>query len=308
MTMRKEHMIMKVFRIIGRSIRDAFKSVFRNFSLSIASISCITITLLIVSISMVLSYNAENVATLIKKDFSIVVFVKNDATNEEVELIREKIENMDNIDTYVYETKEEVANQMKDTSSIFESIINSWGAGENPLTDTFSIKVKDVENINQTAKEISKFDKVDTVQYGEGIVEQLLSMLKVVEKFLIGIVIALVLVTVFLVSNTIKITIFSRRKEIEIMRLVGASNTNIKLPFIVEGLFLGLLGALIPIIITIYGYNALCTYMSANTISPFLQLVSPTPFIYILSLVLLLIGVVVGMFGSANSVRKYLKI
>ena len=229
---------MKQLRILGRSIRDAFKSVFRNFSLSMASISCITITLLIVAISMVLSYNIENISTLIKKDFSIVVFVENNATDE------------------------------------------------------------DIKNIN----------KVNLVKYGEGIVEQLLSVLEIVDKFLIGIVVALILVTVFLVSNTIKITIFSRRKEIEIMRLVGASNINIKLPFMIEGLFLGLLGSIIPITVTIYGYSILYKSVDMKNISPFLQLVSPTPFIYIVSLVLLGIGVIVGMFGSAGSVRKYLKI
>ena len=179
---------------------------------------------------------------------------------------------------------------------------------EKPLADTFNIKVKDVEKIGITAKQIKNINKVNLVKYGEGIVEQLLSVLEIVDKFLIGIVVALILVTVFLVSNTIKITIFSRRKEIEIMRLVGASNINIKLPFMIEGLFLGLLGSIIPITVTIYGYSILYKSVDMKNISPFLQLVSPTPFIYIVSLVLLGIGVIVGMFGSAGSVRKYLKI
>ena len=299
---------MKALRIISRNIRDSFKSVFRNFSLSIASISCITITLLIVAISMILSYNAENISKLIKKDFSIVVFIKNDATTEEIENIKTTISNMSNVDTYQYETKKEVADRMKETSNIFKVIIESWSDSENPLTDTLSIKVKDLNKINDTAKEIQKINKVDLVKYGEGIVEQLLVILDTVDNFLIGIVIALVLVTVFLVSNTIKLTIFSRRREIEIMRLVGASNLNIKLPFIIEGLFLGILGSIIPIILTIYGYNKLYDYMSTNNISPFLQLVNPLPFMLFVSLILLGIGTVVGMFGSAGSVRRYLKI
>jgi len=299
---------MKLFRLLGRSIRDAFKSVFRNFSLSMASISCITITLLIVAISMVLSYNIENISVLIKKDFSIVVFADNDATKEEVEHIKQQIEKISNVDKYEYQTKEEVAANWKTTSDVFKIIIEGWDETENPLADTFSIKVKDVNKIGETAAEIKAIEKVKLVQYGEGIVEQLLSILEVIEKFLIGIVVALILVTIFLVSNTIKITIFSRRKEIEIMRLVGASNFNIKMPFVIEGLFLGLLGSIIPITASIYGYSALYNYMSTNNISPFLQLVSPLPFIYIVSLILLIIGTVVGMFGSAGSVKKYLKI
>lgn len=299
---------MKVLRMLGRSIRDAFKGVFRNFSLSIASISCITITLLIVGVSMVLSYNAENVATLIKKDFSVVVFVENDATSEEIAYVKDYIENMENVDTYEYETKQEIAEGMKESSAIFKVIIDSWDEDENPFTDTFSIKVKDLTKISETAEELSDLNKVELVKYGEGIVEQLLVILDTVGNFLVGIVVALVLVTIFLVSNTIKLTIFSRRKEIEIMRLVGASNFNIKLPFMIEGLFLGILGSVIPIVLTIYGYNTLFEYMSLNEISPFLKLVSPTPFIYLISLILLGIGTIVGMFGSAGSVRKYLKV
>lgn len=299
---------MKLFRILGRSIRDAFKSVFRNFSLSVASISCITITLLIVSVSLVLSHNIENIAVLIKKDFSIVVFVENDATDEDIINIKNAIKNMSNIDSYEYESKKQVADSWRESSEMFSAIIDSWDENENPLADTFSVKVKEIESIGKTAKEIQKLDKVGIVRYGEGIVEQLLSVLSVVEKFLIGIVVALILVTVFLVSNTIKITIFSRRKEIEIMRLVGASNFNIKLPFVVEGLFLGFLGSLIPIIVTIYGYTALYEVVNLENISPFLQLVEPTPFIYIVSLILLGMGTIVGMFGSASSVKKYLKI
>ena len=299
---------MKQIRLLGRAIRDAFKSVFRNFSLSIASISCITITLLIVSISIVLSYNIENIAVLIKKDFSIVVFVDNDATSEQIEDIKNKIDSLDNIDTVVYETKEQVAESWKNSSQVFETIIKSWDKNENPLADTFSIKVKDVDKIGDTANQIKNIEKVGLVRYGEGIVEQLLSVLQVVEKVLIGIVGALVLVTIFLVSNTIKITIFSRRKEIEIMRLVGASNANIKMPFVIEGLFLGFLGSIIPILVTIYGYNALYHVKTLETISPFLKLVEPIPFVYFVALGLLGIGTLVGMFGSANSVRKYLKI
>ena len=299
---------MKLFRLLGRSIRDAFKSVFRNFSLSLASISSVTITLLIVAISMVLSYNIENISTLIKKDFSIVVFVENSATNDEVKAIEKKIKNMDNIDSCVYENKEQVAEAWKKSSDTFKVIIESWDKNENPLADTFSIKVKNIENIKETAEQIKKIEKVSLVRYGEGIIEQLLSVLEVIEKFLIGMVIALILVTIFLVSNTIKITIFSRRKEIEIMRLVGASNSNIRMPFVIEGLFLGFLGSVIPILATIYGYSALYNFVHLDNISPFLQLAAPTPFIYIISLILLLIGTIVGMFGSAGSVRKYLKI
>ena len=139
-------------------------------------------------------------------------------------------------------------------------------------------------------------------------VEQLVSVFEVVKKISIGMVIALIIVTAFLIANTIKITIFSRKREIEIMRLVGASNINIKIPFVFEGLILGVLGAIIPIIITTYGYTALYNNFDGQLFSPFIQLIKPEPFIFYVSGVLLIIGILVGMFGSWRAVRKYLKI
>ena len=139
-------------------------------------------------------------------------------------------------------------------------------------------------------------------------VEQLISIFEVVRKICMGTVIALVLVTAFLISNTIKITIFSRRREIEIMRLVGASNINIKIPFIFEGLFLGIMGSILPIIATVYGYNLLYDNFDGQLFSPFIKLVEPEPFVLFVSLALLVIGILVGMFGSWRAVKKHLKI
>ena len=136
----------------------------------------------------------------------------------------------------------------------------------------------------------------------------LVSIFDIVKKISIGMVIALILVTAFLIANTIKITIFSRKREIEIMRLVGASNINIKIPFVFEGLILGILGAVLPIVITTYGYVALYDKFQGQLISPFIKLIEPSPFIYGVSGILLVIGILVGMFGSWRAVRKYLKI
>ena len=119
---------------------------------------------------------------------------------------------------------------------------------------------------------------------------------------------ALIFVTLFLITNTIKITIFSRKREIEIMRLVGASNFSIKQPFVIEGFCLGFIGSLIPISAVLYGYSALYKHFNGQLFSPFVKLVSAEPFIYYVSLILLVLGVIVGMFGSYRAVRKYLKI
>jgi len=139
-------------------------------------------------------------------------------------------------------------------------------------------------------------------------VEQLISTFEIIRTGALIAVIALILVTAFLITNTIKITIMSRKREIEIMRLVGASNINIKLPFIFEGLILGALGSIIPIVLTTYGYTTLYDTFGGQLFSEFLQLIEPTPFIYYVSFVLIGIGMIVGMYGSYKAVRKYLKI
>ena len=310
---------MKTFRILGRNIRDSFKSVFRNFSLSLASISCITITLIVVAVTTLLSLNVTNFTQIVEKDVTIVAFLNLDVTDEQIKTLYDEILSLDNIECGEVDSKGICANvkpvdkmditeEMMESSEVFKNVMKDWTREESPIQDTIQVKVVDIDLIGKTAKEISDLDGVDVVKYGEGMVEQLVSVFKTVRKASIAIVVALVLVTAFLIANTIKITIMSRRKEIEIMRLVGASNTNIKLPFIFEGLFLGMLGSILPIIFTTYGYTAIYNHFDGYLFTQFIKLIKPTPFIYQVSLLLLVIGMIVGMFGSLRAVRKYLKI
>ena len=301
---------MKAFRILGRNIRDSFKSVFRNFSLSLASISCITITLIVVAVSVVLSLNVNNFTEIVERDVTIVAFLDVDITEEEKERVYDQIIVLDNIskENVVYIDKMDISKDMMESSEVFESIMSEWTREESPIQDTYQIKVDDIDYINKTAEQIKEIENVDVVKYGEGMVEQLVSVFDIVRKVTIGIVIALIVVTAFLIANTIKITIMSRKREIEIMRLVGASNINIKLPFIFEGLLLGILGSIIPMVITTYGYTALYVHFDGQLFTNFIKLIEPTPFVFYTSLGLLAIGMVVGMFGSARAVRKYLKI
>ena len=138
--------------------------------------------------------------------------------------------------------------------------------------------------------------------------ENLVAVFNVVEKVTIIIVIALVLVTAFLIGNTIKLTIFSRRGEIDIMRLVGSSNISIRLPFLFEGLILGILGSIIPILVTIYGYVLLYDHFNGYLFTQIIKLVEPFNFILYVSASLAIIGATIGMFGSYRAVRRYLKI
>ena len=299
---------MKTFRIVGRNFRDAFKGVFRNFSLSLASISCITITLIVVAISIILSYNVTNFTELVEKDVTIVAFIDNELTEDEINNIKDEISTINHVEKYEFTSKEDITTDMRESSDVFDSVMKNWSDEENPIQNTYQVKVDDINYIEGVAKKIEKIDGITLVKYGEGIVEQLISTFSLVHTISLGAVVALILVTAFLISNTIKITISSRQREISIMRLIGASNLNIRIPFIIEGLLLGALGSIIPIIITIYGYETLYSSFNGQLFSPFIKLIPPTPFVYLTSLVLLAIGIVVGMFGSWRAVRKHLKI
>ena len=300
--------MMKIFRMLGRSIRDAFKSVFRNFSLSLASISCITITLVIVAVSIIASFNVENFTKEIESDLTIVTFLDSDATKEDIEEITKKIKKIDNVETCEFQGKEEVKNEMSEESEVFKSVMSEWSEEDNPLKDTFKIKVKDATKISSTSKTIKKMDKVSLVRYGEGMVDKLVKAFSSIEKVAYGVVIALIIVTVFLIINTIKLTIFSRKREISIMRLVGASNFSIKTPFIIECMILGLIGSIVPILLTTFGYLAFYKHFDGYLFTQLIQLMKPEPFIYQASGIIVIIGILVGMIGSASAVRKYLKV
>ena len=296
--------------MLGRSIRDAFKSVIRNFSLSLASISCITITLIIVAIAVMASFNVQNFTKQNEKDLTIVIFLNNESTEDDVARVEQELREIPNVDksSITFESKQEVKESMQKESEVFDTVLNEWSEDESPLKDTFQVKVKNVEQISSTAERIEKIEQVNTVRYGEGMVDQMITAFSSIEKVTYGVVIALVIVTVFLIINTIKLTISARRREIGIMRLVGASNFTIKTPFIVEGMILGLLGSIVPVIFTTYGYLAFYNHFDGYLFTQLIQLIKPEPFIYSTAGIVIVIGILVGMVGSAGAVRKYLKI
>ncbi len=299
---------MKIFRMLGRSVRDAFKSVLRNFSLSLASISCITITLVIVAVSVIASFNVQNFTKEIESDLTIVAFLDKDATSDDVADIKKELNSMKNIETFTFKGKEDVKDEMSKESEVFSSVMSEWSKEDNPLKDTFQIKVKDATKISKTAKSIKNIEKVSLVRYGEGMVDKLVKAFTSIQKVAYGVVIALIVVTVFLIINTIKLTIFSRKREISIMRLVGASNFSIKTPFIIEGMFLGLIGSILPVLLTTFGYLAFYKHFDGYLFTKLIELIKPEPFIYSTSGIIIIIGILVGMIGSASAVRKYLKV
>jgi len=299
---------MKGIRIFFNTIADAFKSVFRNASLSIASISCIAITLILVAVSVILSYNVNSFTSDIERDVTIVAFLSKEVTGEEIIQIENQIRSLSNISKITFEGKDELIKEMIKENNELSDILNQYDENNNPLQDTYLIKVNDINEIGKTADEIKNIDKVEVVKYGEGMVEDLVSVFDVVKKITYIVVIGLIIVTAFLISNTIKITIQTRKRQIEIMRLVGASNSYIKLPFFFEGILLGAFGSIVPIFLCCYGYMYLYDRMNGQLFTPIIKLVNPDLIIFNIILFVISIGVLVGAIGSYRAVRRYLKI
>lgn len=297
---------MKPIRILTRSLRDSLKSFIRNFSLSLASIMCVIITLLLVSIAIVFSANINESISNIEGELSIIVYLDKEITEKRIEELKKEFSNLDEVREVTFKSKEEWKTEMSETDETFDTVLTYLD--ENPLSDSFSITVYESKQINEIANYISETNDVDTVKYGEGMVDSLISTFEIVKNITIIIVVALIIVTVFLIGNTIKLTIFSRRNEIEIMRLVGASNIAIKIPFVFEGLIVGIVGSIIPISISVYGYIMFYNYFEGVLFTNMIKLIPPFNFVIYLGVLLLIIGAVVGVLGSYRAVRKYLKV
>lgn len=297
---------MRYLRILGRNFRDGIRSVFRNFSLSIASVTCITITLILVAIAIVISANVDHFTKRLEETLTIVVYLKEDVTEEQTKTIEEEIKKLRNYESLIYKSKDDWKQEMIDSSEELGTTLGYLDT--NPLLDSITVKVTDIKSLSYVASAIRAMEGVKSAKYGEESVDKLVFIFDVVEKAMIVIVVALILVTAFLISNTIKLTIFSRRSEIEIKRLVGTSNFAIRQPFIIEGFILGIIGSIIPIIITVYGYILIYDHFDGYLFSHIVELIKPMNIIWFVSIILVVIGGLVGMFGSSRAVRKYLKI
>lgn len=297
---------MKIIRIFVRNVRDAFRSVVRNFSLSLAAITCITITLILVALSMVITANVNNFTKTLEEELSIVVYLNEDVSAEMENEIYSNISGLEGVEKATLKTKEEWKKEIQSYSSELDATLSYLE--DNPLLDSVIVKVKDINSISYVASIIRNYDGVKSALYGEETVDKMIAIFDIVKKATLVVVLALILVTAFLISNTIKLTIFSRKSEIEIMRLVGTSNFVIKQPFIIEGFFLGLIGSVIPIIVTIYGYILFYDHFDGYLFSHLIELIKPMNLVWYISGVLAILGGIVGMFGSGRAVRKYLKI
>lgn len=302
----EENMAMK-FRTIKRHFGEGIKNTVRNGWMTVASVGAVTTTLILVGVFLVIMLNINHIADGLEEDVEIKALVDFTAEQADIDNLEQNIVSIDGIESVKFLTKdEELQNLMESMGEQGEA----WSLYEqdNPLNDAFIIKAVNPHTTGDIAQKIEKFDHIYRVNYGQDYVETLFTFNQYVRNIGIILIAALVFTAIFLISNTIKITILAREKEIGIMKLVGATNSFIRWPFFVEGMLLGVLGSLIPIAIVLTGYYFLTQNVEMMQRFSFVQLLPFYPFALEIAGILIGIGVVIGIWGSLMSVRKFLRV
>ncbi|MHA6258410.1 permease-like cell division protein FtsX [Sporosarcina sp. CAU 1771] len=291
-------------RTIRRHFRESFKMIGRNGWMTTASISAVTVTLLLVGVFIAIMMNLSTLADNIENDVEIKLTVDLAASDGAVSTLEEKLNATEGVSEVVFSSNEVELDKMikgfGDEFGLFKQ--------DNPLRHAFYIKSTDPQQTALVAKKVEAYEYVYEVVYGEGKVEKLFNVLNTGRNVGFILVIALLFTAMFLISNTIRVTIVARRKEIDIMKLVGATNTFVRIPFLFEGVWLGILGSIVPMgIITISYYN-LYNYLAPRLEGELFQLLEVTPFLYQINGLILFMGIFIGVWGSFISVRKFLRV
>ncbi|MGB9846097.1 MAG: permease-like cell division protein FtsX [Desulfotomaculales bacterium] len=286
----------------GYYLREAFVSIRRNGWLSLASVGTVTVSLFILGCSLLLVMNANKFADTLEDMLEISVFLEANVTGEQIRNLNEKIRSLPGVAEVEFIPKEQALAKLEE--SIGADKLE--GLDFNPLPDAFRVKVSDPQLVPRLAGEITGLPGVEQVRYGQGLVEKLLAVTRGIR--IAGWVTMVVLgcAAIFLISTTIRVSVFSRRHEIGIMKLLGATNWFIRFPFLLEGLFLGLGGGLIASAGIFYGY--LFVVRQINAFLPFLPLVNQLNEIFFVFFSLLGLGLAIGAAGSVFSVRRFLNV
>lgn len=303
--------MIQFFKSLPYHIKAAFKSVFRHLAVSLSAASAVTVTLVLMSCFMLLAMNVSNFTRSIEDSVKIHVKIESTLVEEDqIRSLQEQIESVAGVDKVTYSDKDsemdaflEYIKSTGGTPSFYEA----YQGENNPLRDAFIIEVSDPDHIEVIASNVRALDGVETAEYGGTSAKTMLSAFSSIRNGGMAFIAALTLLAVFLISNTIKMTIYARSEEIAIMRQVGAANWFIKTPFMIEGMIIGFMGAVIPIIFTIISYRFLYNMLGGYFFTEMLTLYPVFPFTLEVSGMLLLMGMGVGVIGSFFSVNKYLR-
>lgn len=287
-----------------RHLRDSFISIWRNRWMSLASVGAVTVTLLLVGVFVALILNVNKIASDFEKDVEVKVLIDTTMKETKALALAQKVKKLPDVAEVRYSSKEDELQKVVDDFGEDLSLVDQ----ENPLHNVLYVKATEPQKTADVARQIDALKGTSEVLYGKGKIDKFFQMVDTTRTIGLVFIVALVLMAVFLISNTIKLTIAARQHEIEIMKLVGATNNYVRVPFMLEGMWLGLFGAVLPIIVVAAGYMSLYERLSPIVQNEVFSFLEPTNFLLRLSVILLAMGVVIGIFGSAMSIRKYLAV
>ena len=286
-------------------IRETYKSIRRNGFMSFASISTVAVALMVLGIFLLIFLNTNNLAKHLESQVQVSVYMQDDANQDELADMKTKLEKMEGVVKVTAVTKAEALQRFKERLGDQQKIMDSLG-GDNPFPNSFDVQVKSPDAIKGITDKISALPKVETARFGQEVVEHLFYLTKVMRLGGVALVIFLAAGTLFIISNTIRLTVFARRKEVEIMKYVGATDWFIRWPFMLEGMTLGFLGAVAANILLNISYVSLMNTIHATL--AFLPLLPTQPLMTYLTIFLLLAGIGIGALGSYISLRKFLRV
>lgn len=302
---------MKV-RTMGLLFKEGVVGLWRNRGMSVASISSVAAVLLVLGLFLILILNVNSIVASVESSVEIKVFLLEGLTTSDINSIGAKIEGISGVKEIIFESKEEALKKYKKQLGDKGELLEGLEGENNPFPNSYIVKVEEPGLIGVVAQEIGSLEGVEEVRYGKDIVDKLLKITNFIRAMGMALVLVLSFISVFIISNTIKLAVASRRKEISIMKYVGATDTFIRLPFIIEGFLFGILGAVLSSGILALVYNYFINLMNRNFGSLYVLISgSLTPFhhtMYQVSLLLLVAGGLIGIAGSRISLRKFLKV
>lgn len=292
---------------LPKHFKTSLVNLWRNGAMTFSSIFAVTITLLLIGVISVLALNVQDISENIEEGVRIYVKLERSIDENAENEVGKQIKQLKGVASATYFSKDEelsklIDKQGEDGKELFESYRD-----DNPLGAAYEVEAKDPTKLASLAKKIKDIPNVNSVNYGGDSTQSMVSTLNTIQTSGTVFIVGLVIVALFMISNTIKITITARSTEISIMRMVGASNWYIRIPFMLEGMLIGLFGAIIPIFVLVYGYGALYNYTGGSLMSSMLVLKAPMPFIRDFSFILAGLGAGVGLIGSFVSIRRFLK-
>ena len=303
------------YSVLGYFIGEGFSNVFKNKKSTGASLMVMCATMIIFGIFLILGENINHIVKEVEGSQGIQVFLNADATDEQVKELGEKIRNIEvngtkAVNTVVHKTKEDALNTMKERFKEKQDLLSTFEGDNNIFSESYVVTLTDLNLSQDVQDQISKFENVKKITSKDQTVTTLINLANGIKIVTGVILLLLIFISVFIIANTIKLTVHARRKEISIMKYVGATNNFIRWPFIVEGMIIGIMASAISIVIVGIVYNIIADNLVNSQFMKLINmsLVSFGDMFNSIIITYMLLGIGIGAFGSIISMRKYLKV